>query len=105
MVHTLLYSNEPRRPRRTVRASCSKRITITRTDCFAQRKTLAKASDHDNDFARIKNGGDTNGERHPGDLGDVIVKEACVGKDGVVSEGFDAGARCEGGTYFVRVIR
>ena len=72
-------------------------LTTTRTDRFTQRKTLALAGDDDDDFARIKNGGDADGKGHPGDLGDVIVKEACVGEDGVVGESLDAGAGREGG--------
>jgi hypothetical protein len=71
--------------------------TATRTDRFAQRKTLALTGDDDDDFARLKNGGNADSKGHPGDLGDVIVKEACVGEDGVISESLDAGAGREGG--------
>lgn len=60
-----------------------------------------KTGDDDNDFARIKNGCDTDGERHPGDLGYVIIKEARIGEDGVVGEGFDTGAGREGGAYYI----
>ena len=78
-------------------AYCISTLETTRTDRFTQRKTLALAGDDDDDFARIKNGGDADGKGHPGDLGDVIVKEACIGEDGVVGESLDAGAGREGG--------
>ena len=106
MVHALLCSIKPtqatRRKERKVKIQCPRLVhistlTTTRTDRFAQCKTLALTGDDNNDFARIKNGGDADGKGHPGDLGDVIVKEACVGEDGVVGESLDAGAGREGG--------
>ena len=62
------------------------------TDRFTQRETLALPSDDDDDFARIKHRSNTDGERHPRHLGDVVVKEARVGEDGVIGERFDTGA-------------
>ena len=96
-----LFNQTNRQPgsKEKVKSQCPHISTLktTRTDRFAQCKTLALTGDDDDDFARIKNGSDADGEGHPGDLGDVIVKEACVGEDGVVGESLDAGAGREGG--------
>lgn len=43
----------------------------------------------------------TNSQGQVGNLGDIVVEEASVSDNGVVSEGLDTGARVEGGTGLV----
>ena len=64
-------------------------------------KRLALAEDNDDHLAGLEDGLDTDGESHAGHLGNVIVKEARVGKDGVVGERLDAGARGQAGAGLV----
>lgn len=66
-------------------------------DGLGEREGLALAGDDDDDLARVEDGRDADGERHARDGGDVVVKEARVGEDGVVCERLDARARGEGG--------
>ena len=65
-------------------------------DRLGEREGLALAGDNDNDLARLEHGRDTDGERHAGHGGDVVVEETRVGKDGVVRERLDARPRREG---------
>lgn len=66
-----------------------------------QGKRLVRSRADDHDFARIHDGLDTDCERLFGDFVDIIVEEAGIGDDGVVSQRFHSCATCERGAWFV----
>jgi hypothetical protein len=61
-------------------------------NCLAQGESLPLSSDDDNDLPAVKHCGDTDGERHARDCGDVIVKKTSIGKNSVVGESLDTSA-------------
>lgn len=70
-------------------------------DAALQRKCLARAQDDDDDLTGLQHGLHTDGQRHLGDLFQVVSEEARVGDDGVVGQGLDTGARGKRGARLV----
>lgn len=56
---------------------------------FTKCERLAEASHDDDDLACFENGGDTDGERHAWDSGDVTVEEPGIGEDRIICQRFD----------------
>lgn len=60
-------------------------------DTALQSERLALAQDDDNHLTSLEHSLDAHGQGRPRNLGDVVVEETRVGKDGVVGQGLYAG--------------
>lgn len=70
-------------------------------DALLQSKRLALAQNNDNDLSGLEDGLDTNSQGHARHLADVVVKEARVGKNGVIGQSLDTGAAGQAGAGLV----
>lgn len=71
-------------------------------NALLQGLSFVYASHDDDNLSRIHNGLDADCQCSARHLGQIIVEEAGVGKDGVVGQGLDSGARTETGSRFVK---
>lgn len=76
-------------------------VVDTLLDTLLQSKRLALAKDDDNDLSGFEDGLDTDSQGHARHLADVVVKEARVGKDGVIGQSLDTGTAGQAGAGLV----
>jgi hypothetical protein len=76
-------------------------VVDTLLNALLQSKRLALAKNDDNHLSGLEDSLDTNSQGHARHLADVVVKEARVGKNGVIGQSLDTSAAGQAGAGLV----